>query len=173
MNSFSKYNKSRIYDCIIFYDENLLTNSRFEILDEVVDFFVVCESIYDHRGVNKGCKFILQNEKFKKKVRHIIIDHNFPNLKDPWAIEAYQREMLFKGIQDSSPNDLIMYSDSDEIPNPNILKKYNLKKKYGIFLMESYVYKINIYNKYESPWEGTRICKKKNLKNFTFLRKKI
>ena len=36
-----------------------------------------------------------------------------------------------------------------------------------------FVYKINIFNKYESPWEGTRICKKKFLKDFTHLRKKI
>jgi beta-1,4-mannosyl-glycoprotein beta-1,4-N-acetylglucosaminyltransferase len=36
-----------------------------------------------------------------------------------------------------------------------------------------YVYKINLFNKYETPWEGTRICKKKDLKNFSFLRKKI
>lgn len=166
-------NRPKIYDCIIFYDENLLVNSRFEILDEVVDFFVVCESIYDHRGKNKGINFFLKNEKFKKKVRHIIIDHNFPNLNDSWAVEAYQREMLFKGIYDALPEDLIMYSDSDEIPNPHILKNYNLEKKYGIFMMDSYVYKINIHNKYETPWEGTRISKKKNMKNFTFLRKKI
>jgi beta-1,4-mannosyl-glycoprotein beta-1,4-N-acetylglucosaminyltransferase len=81
--------------------------------------------------------------------------------------------MLFKGIYDALPEDLIMYSDSDEIPNPHILKNYNLEKKYGIFMMDSYVYKINIHNKYETPWEGTRISKKKNMKNFTFLRKKI
>ena len=43
-------NKNRIYDCITFYDENFLTNLRFEILNHVVDFFVVCESRYDHKG---------------------------------------------------------------------------------------------------------------------------
>lgn len=166
-------NKPKIYDCIIFYNENLLVNSRFEILDKVVDFFIVCESIYDHRGKKKDINFFLSNEKFKKKVRHIIIRDNFPNCDDPWAVEAYQREMLFKGILDALPDDYIMYSDSDEIPNPKVLKNYILQKKYGIFMMESYVYKINIFNKYETPWEGTRICKRKNLKNFTYLRKKI
>jgi beta-1,4-mannosyl-glycoprotein beta-1,4-N-acetylglucosaminyltransferase len=66
-----------------------------------------------------------------------------------------------------------MYSDSDEIPNPQILNKNFLVKKYGIFMMNMYVYKINLFNQNESPWEGTRICKKKNLNNFSFLRKKI
>ena len=32
---------------------------------------------------------------------------------------------------------------------------------------------INIFNKFETPWQGTRICKKKYLKSITFLRKKI
>ena len=36
-----------------------------------------------------------------------------------------------------------------------------------------FVYKLNIYNKHESPWEGTRACKRKDLESFTHLRKKI
>ena len=45
--------------------------------------------------------------------------------------------------------------------------------KFIIFLQNFYVYKINIFNKDETPWEGTRGCKKKFLKSFTYLRKKI
>jgi len=66
-----------------------------------------------------------------------------------------------------------MYSDSDEIPNPQAVKKIQFIKKYGIFMMNMFVYKINLYNQYESPWEGTRVCRIKDLKSFTFLRKKI
>ncbi len=40
-------------------------------------------------------------------------------------------------------------------------------------MQKFFVYKMNIFNHYETPWEGSRICKKKNLKSFTFLRKKI
>ena len=46
-------NKQKIYDCITFFDENLITNARFEILKNVVDYFVICESNYDHRGEKK------------------------------------------------------------------------------------------------------------------------
>jgi beta-1,4-mannosyl-glycoprotein beta-1,4-N-acetylglucosaminyltransferase len=133
MNRVSLHKKPKVYDCIIFYDENLLTNSRFEILDEIVDFFIVCESIYDHQREKKRLKFILQHEKFKKKVRHVIIDHNFPNRNDHWGIEVHQREMFFKGIYDSLSENFIMYSDSDETPNPDVLKKYNLTKKYKLY----------------------------------------
>ena len=49
--------KNKIYDCITFFDENLLVNARFEILKDVVDFFIVCESKYDHRGKEKELNF--------------------------------------------------------------------------------------------------------------------
>ena len=164
--------KYKIYDCIIFYDENILTNLRFEILDKFVDFFVICESKYDHKGNIKKINFSLLNEKFKNKVRHIVIDEKFPNDKG-WECEKFQREKIFNGIKDASNDDYIIYSDSDEIPNPNLLKDFSMNQKFGIFMQKFFVYKINIFNHYETPWEGSRICKKKNLKSFTFLRKKI
>ncbi len=165
--------KNRIFDCITFFDENLITNSRFEILNNVVDYFIVCESKYDHKGRKKNINFKLLNKKFKNKVRHIVINEKFPNLSNLWETEEYQREKIFKKLKDAKDDDLILYSDSDEIPDPIKIKKLKLKKKYAIFMQKFFVYKLNVYNKYESPWEGTRVCKKKNLKSFTFLRKKI
>jgi beta-1,4-mannosyl-glycoprotein beta-1,4-N-acetylglucosaminyltransferase len=166
-------NKNKIFDCITFFDENLLVNTRLEILKDVVDYFVICESRYDYRGCKKKINFKLINKKFRKRVRHIILKDKFQNIKNLWKSEEYQREMIFDGIKDANDNDLIMYSDSDEIPNPEVLKKIKLSKKYGIFMMNIYVYKINLFNQYESPWEGTKICRKKDLKSFYFLRKKI
>ena len=121
----------------------------------------------------KKKNFYLINQKFKNKVRYIFIKDNFPNTRDPWSSESYQRERIFDGLYDALPDDLIMYSDSDEIPDPKVLKNITLNKKFGIFMMKFFSYKINIFNKYNSPWEGTKICKRKDLTTFTFLRKKI
>ena len=44
----------KIYDCLTFFDENLLVNSRFEILNDVVDYFIIVESKYDHQGKKKN-----------------------------------------------------------------------------------------------------------------------
>jgi beta-1,4-mannosyl-glycoprotein beta-1,4-N-acetylglucosaminyltransferase len=164
---------NKIYDCLTFFDENLLVNSRFEILKDVVDYFVICESKYDHKGKKKEINFKLFNSEYQNKIRHIVIKENFPNVKNGWEVESYQREKIFKGLYDASDEDFIMYSDSDEIPNPDAIKNINLKKKYGIFMQKFFSYKINVFNQYESPWEGTKICKKKHLKSFTHLRKKI
>ena len=65
--------KNKIYDCITFFDENLLVNSRFEILKDVVDYFVICESNYDHKGNKKKINFKLHNQKLKD----LIPRHNF------------------------------------------------------------------------------------------------
>tara|TARA_B100000963_G_scaffold345293_1_gene349245 strand:+ start:946 stop:1755 length:810 start_codon:yes stop_codon:yes gene_type:complete len=164
---------NKIYDCITFYDENFLTNLRFEILNKEVDHFIVCESKFDHKGKTKPLNFSLKNKKFKNKVRHLVIEEQFPNLSNGWFAEEYQREKIFEALNDAHEEDYIMYSDSDEIPNPKKLKDFKLNKKFAIFLQDFYVYKINVYNRHETPWEGTRVCKKKFLKSFSFLRKKI
>ena len=59
--------KNKIYDCITFFDENLLVNSRFEILKDVVDYFVICESNYDHKGNKKKINFKLKKLKYSVK----------------------------------------------------------------------------------------------------------
>ena len=162
-----------IIDCITFYNENILANARFEILNDVVDQFIVCESSYDHSGKKKNKNFKLLNKSFESKIKYIFIEKNFPLPIKPWKNEEIQRNYIQKELESYSDEDLILYSDSDEIPNPKLLKSMKLNKKYGIFFQKNYVFKINLFNKYETPWEGTRICKKKDLKTINKLRKKI
>ncbi len=163
----------KIFDCLTFFDENFLVNSRFEILNDVVDYFIIVESKYDHQGKKKNINFKLQNLRYQNKIRHIIHDSKDLNMVKGWEAEKLQREKIFEGIKDANDEDIILFSDSDEIPNPELLKNFSLRKKYAIFMQKFFVYKLNIYNDYESPWEGTRACKKKYLKSFFHLRKKI
>ena len=58
----------KFYDCITFFRENFITNIRMEIIGNEVDFFVICESKYDHKGKKKDLNFKLKNKKFKKKL---------------------------------------------------------------------------------------------------------
>ena len=163
----------KIFDCITFFRENRVTNLRFEILSKVVDKFIICESKYDHKGNKKDLNFNLDNKDFEKKIIYLLKEYPFPENSSPWEKQALQREYIFKGLDICHPDDLIMFSDPDEIPNPLKLKNIHLKKKFGIFLQKHFVYKINLSNPFEEPWEGTRICKKKNLLSIDFLRQKI
>ena len=87
--------KPKIYDCITFFDENLQVNLRFNILNNFVEQFVICESKFDHKGHYKGVNFNIENYKeFKDKITHLIIDEQFPNTANPWKTQAYQREFI-------------------------------------------------------------------------------
>ena len=152
---------NKIFDCITFYNENFITNLRFEILKEQIDYFVICESKYNHRGEKKNLNFRLENKNFQNKIIYLILDRPFPKNNDPWKNQAIQRDFMLEKLNYVEPEDYILFSDPDEIPNPKILSNIQLEKKYGIFLQQMFCYKFNLYNKFESPWEGTRICKKK------------
>ena len=118
----------KIFDTITFFKENLVTNLRFEILDDKVDYFVICESSYDHKGNKKKLNFRLDNEKFKNRIIYIVLDEPFAKPNDPWKNQAKQREYIFNGIKYANSEDFIMFSDPDEIPNPETLNKLILKK---------------------------------------------
>ncbi len=164
---------TKIFDCITFFNENFITNLRFEILNEAVDHFVICESKYDHQGREKDLNFKLKNKNFENKIIYLVLDEPFDKNNNPWRNQALQREYILKKLNHIDPEDYVMFSDPDEIPDPKKLNGINLEKKYGIFLQKMYCYKLNLFNEYESPWEGTRICKKKNLKSINFMRQKV
>ena len=163
----------KIYDCITFFDNNFMFDLRYNILKDVVDYFVICESKYDHRGKEKEINFKLLNDYNEKKIKYFLLDKPFLKNNSIWQNQATQREFMLQSLNFLDPDDFVFFSDPDEIPKPEILKNFSLNKKYGIFLQQCFNFKFNLFNKYESPWEGTRVCKKKNLKSIDFMRQKV
>jgi beta-1,4-mannosyl-glycoprotein beta-1,4-N-acetylglucosaminyltransferase len=163
-------------DCIIFNDEKLLLDLRFNILNNIVDFFVVCESSYDHHGKKKKANFSIGDyPKFKNKIIYFLNTKKPPS-EDPWQNQAFQRNLLIDLLHFASDDDFIIYSDVDEIPNPEKIKYFinHSKKKFGIFLQKYYYYKLNLLSlDNNNKWEGSKICKKKNLTDFEHLRTQI
>ena len=43
----------KIIDCITFFDNNYIFEIRYNILEKYVDYFLICESTYDHTGKKK------------------------------------------------------------------------------------------------------------------------
>ena len=97
----------------------------------------------------------------------------FPKKNSRWENQAMQREYLLKSLDFASLEDYIFFSDPDEIMRPEELKNFKLIKKFGIFFQDCFNYKFNLYNPYESPWEGSRVAKKKDLRSIDFMRQKI
>ena len=161
-------------DCITFFDNNFMFDFRYNVMKNYVDKFVICESLYDHRNNKKGVNFDPEKKYVNDpQILHIVVEKPFPKNTNAWQNQAIQRDYIIKKLNFAEDNDFIFFSDPDEILNPEVLKNFDLKKKYGIFLQKFFNYKFNIFNAYESPWEGTKVCKKKNLKSIDFMREKV
>ena len=164
-----------IYDCFQYFNEEHIADLRFNILNEFVDYFVIVESTVNHQGKDKKLQFdINKYQKFKKKIKYIIVDDTPENIKKPHEggeslVEQHQRNSLMKILNKANDEDLIILSDVDEIPNLNKLNLFK-KKNFGVFSQRMFMYKINFLNLDENNWHGSKICLKKNLKSPQWLR---
>ena len=160
-------------DCITFFSENFMFEFRYNVLKNFIDYFVVCESIFDHKGNKKELNFKFKDYYDKNKIKYFVLEDSIKKENDTWKNQAIQREYLLNQLSFANDEDYIFFSDPDEIPNPEILYNFDLNKKYGIFMQKCFNYKFNLFNPYESPWEGTRVSRKKDLKSIDHMRQKI
>ncbi len=165
--------RSKIIDCITFFNENFIFNLRYNEIREYVDFLVICESKYDHQGNKKKLNFNLEKYSNDKKIKYIVLEEPFPQNNDPWKNQAIQREHLLHNLSFVNDDDYVFFSDPDEIPNKDLYKDFKLEKKFGIFIQKSFNYKFNLFNQYETPWDGPRVCKKINLKSIDNMRQNV
>ena len=150
----------------------MLTEIRFNILNKHVDYFVICESYYDHRGNVKGYLFDIKKFKnFKDKIIYLKIE-KFPDDIGIWERQDYQRNYLLKGLKDINKNDLVIYSDADEIINPKLIEKFaDIKNNVVICNQYCFYYKLNLLcDQYKKKWQGSRVVKFEFLKSFSWLR---
>lgn len=176
-----------IYDCFMYYDEDLLLDIRLNVLDKYVKKFVITEATYTHNGSKKKLNFNIQNFiKFKDKIEYIIVDQHPPNIKkinkndapeiseeklilNGMARDYYQRECLKKGLKNLDKDDLIIISDLDEIPNLENLKINEIKNNIVIFQQKMFYYKLNLLYD-EFIWAGSKAVKYKNFISPQWLR---
>ena len=169
----------KIFDCFMFYDEELLLDTRLNILDEYVDYFVIVESKFFHNGKKRDLKFNIDKfKKFKDKIIYIV--HTTEpkgiiklNANDDEDLKSYklifnahlrendQRNLIAQGLTEARDDDLILVSDVDEIPNFNSINLSKISNQIIIFQQEIFYYKFNRYLP-NFTWHGTKACKKKN-----------
>jgi beta-1,4-mannosyl-glycoprotein beta-1,4-N-acetylglucosaminyltransferase len=165
-----------IYDCFQYFNEDHIVDLRLNILNQYVDYFVISESTKTHQGKDKKINFDIKKfSKFRDKIKFIVADYKeIINFKKHTGgespIEQHQRNSLIKGIEDASSEDLIILSDSDEIPDLTKLIEINNNKKFIAFSQKMFMYKMNLQNIEESNWIGSKITKKKNITTMQNLR---
>ena len=165
-----------IYDCFQYFNEEHIVDLRLNILDKHVDYFVISESTKTHQGKEKKINFDIKKfKKFEHKIIFVIADYdkkidfeNHTGGESP--VEQHQRNNLMEGIKDAAPDDFIILSDSDEIPDFNKIQNINNNKRFIAFSQKMFMYKLNLQNLRESNWIGSKITKKKNISTMQDLR---
>ena len=51
----------KIYDCITYFDEDVILKIRLNVLYKVVDKFIITEGAFNHRGIRKELNFNIEN----------------------------------------------------------------------------------------------------------------
>ena len=125
----------KIYDCFMFYDEDLVVDLRLNILNKYVDEFIIVESKFTHSGEKRELLFnINKYSNFKNKINYITLDSEPYNLEkitnsdtedktnskyimNALKRENFQRNEITKGLTKANTEDLILISEVDEITN--------------------------------------------------------
>ena len=176
-----------IYDCFMYFDEDLLLDLRLHSLDKFVKKFVITEATYTHNGTAKKLNFDINKfKKFKDKIIYLVVEKQPENILDlldgetkeqrgeklilnGMARDYFQRENISRGIKQASSDDLILISDLDEIPDLNKIDLAKVHNKIFIFEQKMFYYKLNLFYK-DYTWLGTKAVKKKKFISPQWLR---
>jgi len=177
----------KIYDCFMYFDEELILDLRLNILDKFVDYFVIVESIFTHKGEKRDLKFNINKfKKFEDKIVYLVYDQEPSQIEkivskdtedeksrkyimNALFRENAQRNFINGALNDLDNEDIILISDVDKIPN---LKGINFKEKKSkiiLFKQDMLYYKFNLKLP-NLTWSGTKACKKKYFKSAQWLR---
>ena len=171
----------------MYFDEDVILDLRLNILNPFIDYFVIVESTFNHKGEKRKLKFdINKYKKFENKIIYLIFD------KEPSGIEKVfdtdnegevsrklilnaasrengQRNFISKGLERANEKDLILISDVDEIPNLEKINWNTLKNQILLFKQDMFYYKLNLRLP-DLIWSGSKACRKKYLKSPQWLR---
>jgi len=175
----------KIVDCFIFYNELEMLLYRLEILNEVVDYFVIIESTHTFDGKEKSLYFAENAqlyEKYRDKIIVVTTDDmpfKYPNidvlLGHQWLNERQQRNHIDTGLKFLSSKlenglqdeDIILITDLDEIPDPQTLRKVKNKNiRVTVNILDMYMYYYNLNTRHEVKWLKAKILTYKAYKTY-------
>ena len=177
----------KIYDCFMYFDEDLILDLRLNILDKFVDYFVIVESIFTHRGEKRNLKFNINKfKKFESKIIYLVYDQEPSQIEkivskdtedeksrkyimNALFRENAQRNFINGALNNLDNEDVILVSDVDEIPNLKGINFEEKKSKIILFKQDMLYYKFNLKLP-NLAWTGTKACKKKYFKSAQWLR---
>ena len=176
-----------IYDCFQFFNEIDLLKLRLNVMDQCVDKFVISESTVTFSGHPKPLYYEQNKEMFKRfshKIIHNVVSDT-PNV-NPFERDSFQKCAVKRGLIGCNADDIIIFSDVDEIPSPKklseILFNFNHDNIYH-FAQRMFYYYLNLEceditsvmlsftgdfdHAPRKKWLGTKVCQYRLLNNYT------
>ena len=171
----------------MYFDEDTILDLRLNVLDKYVDYFVIVESVFTHKGEKRKLKYDPSKfRKFNKKIIYLVYEEVPKNVEQisenddekeksrKYILNAAyrengQRNFILNGLRNTNNEDIILISDVDEIPNLENVNFNEIKQKIILFNQDMFYYKFNL----KLPnlvWTGTKACKMKYLKSPQWLR---
>lgn len=167
-----------IYDCVPFFNELDILKLRMQIMAPYVDFFVIEEASVTFSGEPKRMIFAENRQlfaEFEEKIRYVAVENSPLEGVTTHERDKFQKNQLIRGLTDCRPEDIIIFSDVDEIPNPETLvrlieafetgKVYHLAQRmfYCFLNMEEVSGNLlSITGEFpgvaKRQWLGTKIC---------------
>lgn len=145
-----------IYDCFLYYDEDMLLELRLDVLAPHIDKFVIVESTHTFTGKKKALNFdISRFQKWADKIIYVVFDE-VPH-EDAWENERRTRNHLMAGLAQANDEDIIIISDVDEIISPVALQHFNKRALCTVLHLNFYNYQFNlqVFNADGSPRKCT------------------
>ena len=113
-----------IYDCFQFFNELDMLKIRLNVMSPIVDKFVISEATETFSGLKKPLYYEENKEMFAEfadKIIHVVVDdtpQGYTHDRD-----TFQKNAVTRGLKDCTDEDIIIFSDLDEIPNPEKIKE--------------------------------------------------
>ncbi len=185
-----------IYDCFCLFNELDLLEIRLNSLSEVVDRFVICESSVTHTGKRKPFYFEENKQRysgFLDRIIHIKVEDTpdqfveLPHTDDPiykfiveqdgcrfnretevhYGRDFFQKEACRRGLVDCKDNDIVIFSDCDEFPDPEAIKSMAAAPSLAIPIGLHQPMHYYFADWYKESWVGSRIAKYGMIKNYS------
>jgi beta-1,4-mannosyl-glycoprotein beta-1,4-N-acetylglucosaminyltransferase len=169
---------ARVFDCFPFFNELDLLEIRLHELSDVVDRFVLAESTVTFSGKPKPLLFAENRQRYAKfldRIEHIVVDDTPAAVRSPWDRRMHQSNSLARGLKDMNGDDIVIFSDVDEIPRASAVRaapEY-LTTRFDVLCFELRMYNYFVNYESEERWlrSGPRAIRYRNLGRIEPLRK--
>ncbi|MCR4762372.1 MAG: glycosyl transferase GT17 family protein [Lachnospiraceae bacterium] len=113
-----------VYDCFQFFNELDILKIRLHVLSDVVDRFVISEATETFSGRKKPMYYLEHQDEFAEfadRIIHVTVEDTPAG--GTHERDNFQKNAVGRGLAGCTDEDIVIFSDLDEIPNPDKIKE--------------------------------------------------